>query len=150
MKKVYALIFTVAIVTLAASVALAGPIRVHGKGILAAVGNGSAALFGSGEMRLWGTGFLMVSEEAVVEIIEGTGEAVDIGGGYRLYVGFDGQARIEGDDIEVVLAGSKIRLGARGEGTAILEGSGRYRIGHKSGFWGPTGTEIDFEPLMEE
>lgn len=150
MKKVYTLIFTVAIIALAASVAFAGPFRVHGKGILGAIGDGSAAMFGSGEMRLWGNGFLMVTDNAVVDIIEGTGEAIDIGGGYRLYVGFNGQARIEGDDIEVALAGSSIRLGVRGEGTVILEGRGRYRIGLKSGFWGPTSTEIDFEPLVEE
>jgi len=149
MKKIYALFFTLAIVALAASVAMAGPFKVHGRGILVAVGHGSAALYGSGEMRLWGNGFLMVTEGAVVEI-DGEGEAVDIGGGYILYVGFNGQARIEGDDIEVVLAGSKIRLGARGEGTAILQGAGRYRIGLRSGFWGPTSTEIDFEALGEE
>jgi hypothetical protein len=57
---------------------------------------------------------------------------------------FRGVVRITGSDFTIEAAG-RILLGAAGRGTAVLEGTGWYRVRHDGwGRWSDTGTAVAY------
>ena len=130
----------IAILLLAAS---AGAEQGGGTGALTAQGNGFAGMKGAGEITLTGNGILRIRDhagDAHVEI-EGKGKHREAGG-WIIYAGFDGTARITGSQVSVTLTGKNIRLHAEGTGKFVLRGHGTYHTEHEDGEWTREGKVI--------
>jgi len=116
----------------------------NGMGTLNAEGDGFAGLHGAGYTRISGRGVLWVKGEESIEI-RGDGHKKVFPDGWTEYVGFDGAARIRGQDVSVLMAREGIDLYAIGAGRAILWDEGTYEInGLITGRWSDTIGILDY------
>ncbi len=103
-----------------------------GDGSLSAWGTGKGVVYGGGRISASGNGDLWIYDyagDARIDI-QGSGTMNELPTGWVHYEGFDGSASISGSEVTVVIAGSQIRLFARGSGRFALRGRGGY---HTSG-----------------
>lgn len=118
-------------------------VTLEGRGALWAAGFGRVEVSGAGTVRL---------------AVKGDVSIVDHAGDARIRVAglppaddtaltledFRGVVRITGSDFTVVAEG-RILLRAAGRGTALLEGTGRYRVHHDGwGLWADPGVEVPY------
>jgi hypothetical protein len=118
-------------------------VTLEGRGLLQAGGSGQVEISGAGRVRL---------------AVNGDVAIVDRAGDARIWVhgvpaaddtaltleGFRGVVRIIGSDFTVEAEG-RILLTAVGRGTAVLEGTGWYRVRHDGwGRWSDTGTALAY------
>ena len=120
-----------------------------GTGVVTARGTGAAQFSGDIDgMVVDGQGVLVVidrSGDAKV-VVHGAGH-VSVKGNVRTYVGFNGHARISGSDVTVKLAGARVHLAAKGDGTFVLKGHGTFDttpgVAGGNGVWTTAGTHGD-------
>jgi hypothetical protein len=140
-----AILATLALVPAAAAAEAPDEARVTlaGRGLLQAGGTGQVDISGGGRIRL---------------VVDGDVTIVDHAGDARIWVGgvpaaddttltlegFRGVVRIIGSDFTLEAEG-RILLGAAGHGTAVLEGTGWYRVRHDGwGRWSDEGAEVAY------
>jgi hypothetical protein len=132
-KKIGGITLVAAALVLVTSAAQA--VVVKGRGELTAAGNGFAVLDFRGGATLAGVGIAIVEEDALVDT-HGEGRVTPIDNGRLLLEGF---GRIVVRSLEertrVEVAGSKLRLRARGVGRALLKGVGHYMTDDLDGTW---------------
>lgn len=110
----------------------------RGTGTLKAEGDGLAGLHGTGWMSVSGNGVLWVKGAENI-VVQGEGHKKDFPDGWIEYIGFDGTARIRGQEVSVILAGERIDLYAIGSGRVILWGEGTYEVDSLiTGAWSET------------
>ena len=120
---------------LAAGVAHA--VVVKGRGELLARGSGIAVLALRGGVTASGIGTAIVEEQRIVEI-SGEGRVTPLGDGRVLLEGFGRVAvRSLEEPTRVELAGTRLRIRARGAGVAHLRGVGQYTTDDAEGRWAP-------------
>jgi hypothetical protein len=126
-----------------------GGTRLVGRGVLDAQGDGLVAA--KGKMDLTATadgGVLLVKDIAGDARVHVRGQ----GGsttwhGFTVYFGFEGQARVTGSDVGVIVVGENIDLTAIGKGWAYLKGTGEYMVNNHGPFpWNPDGGFASVEP----
>jgi hypothetical protein len=135
---------------LAVSPAIAGSVKLEGKGRLIANGHGTAVLGGTGKMLVEGNGFLLVkkiSDDVVIRVRGEHGRKIEINDNTVLFVGFHGRAAVRGSRVKVVIAGSNIHLKAIGKGKAFLQGCGDYKVGGIEGHWDEAGVDLTYGEL---
>lgn len=108
-----------------------------GAGTLTASGNGFAWIRGNGDISISGSGVLEIRDHAGDAVIQvsGVGRKVELPGGLIRYIGFRGNAEVNGSDVSVSLAGRNIHLEAVGTGQFILRGRGMYEVNGAPGLW---------------
>jgi hypothetical protein len=142
-KKMFVLMAVLVIASLGVT-SVASAQSEDGMGTLNAEGDGFAGLHGTGYIRVSGNGVLWVKGEEFIEI-RGDGHKKVFPDGWTEYVGFDGAARIRGQDVSVLMAGEGIDLYAIGTGRIILWGEGTYEInGLITGRWSDTIGILDY------
>jgi hypothetical protein len=137
----------------AASPAPASPapttVSAGGTGVVTARGTGAAQFNGhiSG-MVVDGQGMLVVIDRGgdAKVVVHGAGH-MTVKGNVRTYFGFNGHARISGSNVTVKLAGVRVHLAAKGDGTFVLKGHGTFDttpgVAGGNGVWSPAGTHGD-------
>jgi hypothetical protein len=150
---------TIGLAALAATVGMAAPstvaaasptvVSAGGTGTVTARGTGAAQLSGDIDgMVVDGQGVLVIVDRAgdAKVAVRGAGRST-VHGNTRTYVGFNGHARISGSNVTVRVVGVDVRLAAKGDGTFVLKGTGRYDttpgMAGGNGIWGRTGTHGD-------
>jgi hypothetical protein len=108
-----------------------------GSGMLTAQGDGVAGMRGNGSVTISGAGTLYIRDLAGDASINVTGKGVkrELRNGWVAYAGFNGQARVSGSKITVVLSGVNIHLQATGSGMFMLRGRGTYHTDKGNGVW---------------
>ncbi len=106
-------------------------VTLQGKGVLRAGGQGHVEIAGAGRVRLAIGGDVSIVDRAGDARIWVRGEFVADTTSLTLE-DFRGVVRIVGSDFTVEADG-RILLAAAGQGTALLEGSGWYRLRHGGG-----------------
>jgi len=102
---------------------------VKGEGTICAAGNGAIQFHGSGNLAVKGRGGqLIISDESAVVMISGKGRKHVFPNGWVMYVGFNGKAQLEGEDMFGQIIGKGVRMKADGEGVMLLMGKGVYRV----------------------
>ena len=143
-KKVFVLMAVLVIASLGATSVASAQTSEDGMGTVVAEGDGFAGLQGTGYVRISGRGVLWVKGEESIKI-RGDGHKKVFPDGWTEYVGFDGTARIRGQDVSVLVAGEGIDLYAIGTGRVILWGKGTYDInGLVTGRWSDTIGILDY------
>ena len=107
-------------------------VDLQGQGLLRSGGTGSVEISGAGRVRLAINGDVSIVDRAGDARIWVRGELVADATSLTLE-DFRGVVRLAGSDFTIAAAG-RILLTAAGQGTASLEGRGRYRVRH--GGWG--------------
>lgn len=117
---------------------------VRGVGALAAAGNGLAVVDLRGQVGVKGVGIVVADPDVVVRT-DGVGQVSLLDDGRAVYEGF-GYVVVESLDARtrIEAAGARIRLRARGIGTAVLKGKGVYSTADLDGAWNADAT-IEFE-----
>jgi len=114
-----------------------------GRGVLWAGGTGHVELAGAGVVRLAVNGDVSIVDEAGDARIWVRGIPLADDSSLTLE-DFRGQVRVTGSDFTVTVDG-RVLLRAAGAGSALLEGTGRYRIRHDGwGRWSVEGVEIAY------
>ena len=138
MKKRILILLAVLIVTSLGYALVAYADTERGTGTLEAQGDGLAGLHGTGWVSVSGNGVLWVKGAENI-VVQGKGHKKDFPDGWIEYVGFDGTARIRGQEVSVILAGERVNLYAIGNGRVILWGEGTYEVnGLITGAWSET------------
>lgn len=144
MRGKWLLALSIALVAILSMSAVAGAEQGGGTGTLTAAGDGLAVMRGNGSVILSGAGVLTIRDLAGDASIDVTGRGVKREPNERtvIYGGFDGEARISGSNIVVILRGKNIKLKATGTGKFILRGHGKYHTAGEDGEWTERGTMI--------
>lgn len=116
-----------------------------GRGVLDARGDGLVAV--KGRIDLYASadgGVLLVKDiagDAAVRV-DGDGRSASWQG-FTAYFGFEGQARVTGSNVAVIVVGKDIRLHVVGIGWAYLKGEGTFEVNNRGPFrWTPEGTFV--------
>jgi hypothetical protein len=118
-------------------------ITLEGRGLLQAGGMGQVEISGAGQVRLVVNGDVTIVDHAGDARIWGRGVPAADDTALTL-VGFRGVVRIIGSDFTLEAEG-RVLLGAAGHGTAVLEGTGWYRVRHDGwGRWSDDGTAVAY------
>lgn len=150
---------TIGVAAIAASAALVTPafaaspspatVSAGGTGVVTARGTGAAQFSGDIDgMVVDGQGVLVVIDRGgdAKVVVHGMGH-MTVKGNVRTYVGFNGHARISGSDVTVKLAGVRVHLAAKGDGTFVLKGHGTFDttpgVVGGNGVWTTAGTHGD-------
>jgi hypothetical protein len=148
---------TIGLAAVAASAALVTPafaaapatVSAGGTGVVTARGTGAAQFSGDIDgMAVDGQGVLVVVDRGgdAKVVVHGAGH-VSVKGNVRTYIGFNGHARISGSDVTVKLAGARVHLAAKGDGTFVLKGHGTFDttpgVAGGNGVWTPAGAHGD-------
>lgn len=107
--------------------------KLAGKGELTANGSGLAILGGAGWFKISGTGCLWYSGDA--ELITTGDVGKETIGKWTFIANFNGTAEAKGKELRVSLSGKNIVLNAKGQGKALLWGTGTFSSHGKSGAW---------------
>ncbi|MCU0280601.1 MAG: hypothetical protein MUE66_01950 [Acidimicrobiia bacterium] len=140
-----ALLATVAVAPAASAATGEDEARVtlQGRGLLQAGGSGQVEISGAGRVRLVVTGDLTIVDRAgdARVWVRGVPAADDTA---LTLEGFRGAVGVTGSDFTIEAEG-RILLTAIGRGTAVLEGTGWYRVRHDGwGRWSDTGAALAY------
>jgi hypothetical protein len=148
---------TIGLAAVAASAALVTPVSAAAPTTVSAGGTGVVIARGTGAAQFSGDiDGMVVDGQGVLVVIDHGGDAkvavrgaghMTVKDNVRTYVGFNGHARISGSNVTVKLAGARVHLAAKGDGTFVLKGHGTFDttpgVAGGNGAWTSAGVHGD-------